>query len=347
MISNYRFLGRTGIQVSPLALGTMNFGSYGRVSSADGAEIINRALESGINAIDTADVYSYTEAETIVGDALASRKDRADIVLATKFSRPLDEDPNHRGSSRRWIKRAVESSLRRLKTDYIDIYYAHRPDEDADLEETVDALANLVHEGKILYYGTSTFPSSQVVEAQWLGRSRGVRPSVEQPPYSILVRHGEREMLPTAIQYRLGTMVWSPLAGGWLSGHYRQADKDPEWQRWKNPLRHDPELQANRVKADAVRQLQTVADEAGLTLLQLAIGFVLEHPAVTSAIVGPRTMEQLSSYLDACDVHLGDDILDAIDEIVPPGTTLSQGDLGDTPPAIAKPELRRRHYRKV
>ncbi|MDI9979596.1 aldo/keto reductase [Rhodococcus sp. IEGM 1307] len=346
MSSNYRVLGRTGVRVSPLTLGTMNFGSYGRVSAADGAELIYRAVDAGINMIDTADVYSYTEAEEIVGNALANSGKRDDIVLATKFNRALDKDPNHRGNSRRWIKLAVEASLRRLKTDYIDIYYAHRPDEDTELEETIDALVDLVREGKIRYYGTSTFPSGQIVEAQWLGRSRGVRPTVEQPPYSILVRHSERDTLPTAMQYKLGTLVWSPLAGGWLSGHYRQAEKDPGWQRWKNPLRHDPELEVNKTKADVVRQLQAVADDAGLTLLQLAIGFVLEHPGVTSAIIGPRTVEQLLPYLDTPEIVLDNDTLDAIDEIVPPGVTLSPGDVGDIPPAIAQRKLRRRHYRK-
>ncbi|MFI7190257.1 aldo/keto reductase [Nocardia nova] len=346
MVNNYRVLGRTGVRVSRLTLGTMNFGSYGRVSPAEGTELILRAIDAGINVIDTADIYSHTEAEEIIGHALKASGKRDDIVLATKFNRPLDKDPNHGGNSRRWIKLAVEASLRRLQTDYLDIYYAHRPDEDTALEETVDTLVDLVREGKIRYYGTSTFPPSQIVEAQWLGSSRGIRAAVEQPPYSILVRHCERDLLPTALRHGLGTFVWSPLAGGWLSGNYRQARKDSQWQRWQNPLRHDPELEVNKAKAEAVARLQAVADDAGLTLLQMAIGFALEHPAVTSAIIGPRTADHLQSYLDAADIVLGDDVLDAIDRIVPPGTTLSPGDLGDIPSAVLHQTARRRRDRK-
>lgn len=345
MFDNYRVLGSSGVRISPLTLGTMNFGSYGRVTASEGAQLIDRAIERGINVIDTADIYSYTESEDIIGQALAANRRRDDIVLATKFNRPLGGDPNHGGSSRRWIKHAVEASLRRLQTDHIDIYYAHRPDDDTDLEETIDALVDLVREGKILYYGTSTFPAAQIADAQWLGKARLVRPSVEQPPYSILVRHSEMELLPAAQRYRLGTFAWSPLAGGWLSGNYRHPAPDDGWQRRKNQLRHNPDLEVNKNKAEAVRLLQEIAHDAGLTLLQLAIGFVLEHPGVTSAIVGPRTTEQLDQYCDASQVKLSGDVLDAIDHIVPPGMTLSPGDRGDTPAGIA-PDQRRRRDRK-
>jgi len=320
----------------------MNFGSYGKVSLEDGGRLIKRAVEVGINVIDTADVYSHTESEEIIGHSLASH-DRDDIVLATKFHHPIDENPNHRGSSRRWIALAVEGSLRRLQTDYIDIYYAHRPDTDTELEDTVDALVDLVRAGKIRYYGTSTFPSAQVVEAQWIGRARGVRPAVEQPPYSILAREAENALFPVTQQYGIGTFVWSPLAGGWLSGSYRKETKDSSWQRWSNPLRHDTELGVNIAKAAAVERLTEVADQAGLTMIELALGFVLEHPAVTAAVVGPRTIEQLNDQLKAWNTVLGHDVLDAIDQIVQPGVTLSTGDLGYIPPAITRSDLRRRH----
>ncbi len=342
MVDEYRVLGRTGVRVSTLALGTMNFGSYGRVSAADGAQLIARAIDGGINLIDTADVYSRTEAESIVGDALATSGRRDDVVLATKFHHPIDDHPDHRGSSRRWINRAVEGSLRRLQTDHIDVYLAHRPDENTELEETIDALVDLVRAGKIRAYGTSTFPAAQVVEAQWLGRARGVRPSVEQPPYSILARHVEGDLLPVTEQYGMGTMVWSPLAGGWLSGRYRQEGKDSSWTRWANPLRHDMSLDVNQAKAAAVQRLEKIAAEAGLTLIQLALAFVLEHPGVTTAIVGPRTIEQLEPQLEARGVRLGREVLDAIDDVVAPGVTISPGDLGYTPPSLARPELRRR-----
>ena len=342
LTDKYRVLGRTGVRVSPIALGTMNFGSYGRVSAEDGDRVIRRALDAGINVIDTADVYSHTESETIIGNSLA-HLERDDIILATKFHHPVDEHPNHRGSSRRWIGLAVERSLRRLQTDYIDIYYAHRPDTEVELEESIDALVDLVRAGKIRYYGTSTFPSAQVVEAQWFGRARGVRPAVEQPPYSILARGAESTLFPVTQQYGIGTFVWSPLAGGWLSGKYRNEAKDPSWQRWSNPLRHDPELEVNLAKAAAVKRLTKVASDAGLTMIELALGFVLEHPAVSAAIVGPRTVEQLNDQLKAWNTVLEQDVLDAIDQIVHPGVTLSDGDLGYIPPAISDKNLRRSH----
>lgn len=343
MTSNYRVMGRTGLRVSPLALGTMNFGSYGKVSADDGAKLIGHAIDGGINVIDTADVYSHTEAETIVGDALALSGMRDEIVLATKFHHAVDEDPNHRGNSRRWITHAIDASLRRLRTDHIDIYYVHRPDDDTDLEDTIDTLVDLVRAGKILYYGTSTFPTAQIVEAQWLGRTRGVRPTVEQPPYSLLTRHIERDLLPVAQHYGLGTFVWSPLAGGWLSGHYRQEQRDPSWQRWKNASRHDLALDANQAKAAAVARYQEIANGAGLQLIELALAFVLEHPGVTSAIIGPRTPEQLIPQLKAGEIVLSADVLDAIDAVVAPGVTVSAGDLGYTPTALVESALRRRH----
>lgn len=337
-----RVLGRTGVRVSALALGTMNFGSYGRVTADEGSRLIGRAFESGINVIDTADVYSHTEAEAIVGASLAALGHRDDVVLASKFHHPIDDNPSHRGSSRRWINQAVEGSLRRLRTDYLDIYYAHRPDDDTALEETVDALVDLVRAGKVRYFGTSTFPAAQVVEAQWLGRMRGVAPTVEQPPYSILARGIERDLLPVTQEYNVGTFVWSPLAGGWLSGRYRLESRASDWQRWANPLRHDVSLDVNRAKAMALRKLEALSERSGLSLIQLALGFVLSHPGVTSAVIGPRTIEQLVPQLDAAAVVLDTEILDAIDDIVPPGVTLSPGDLGYIPPSIARADLRRR-----
>lgn len=339
----YRPLGRTGVQVSPLTLGAMMFGRWGNPDHDDSVRIIHRALDAGINVIDTADVYSRGESEEIVGKAIRGRRD--DVVLATKFHGAMhDDDPNQAGSSRRWIVREVEASLRRLGTDHVDLYQVHRPRPDVDVDETLGALTDLVRQGKVRYIGTSTFLPSQIVEAQWVAeRRQRERPVTEQPPYSILAREVERDVLPTAEKYGLGVLPWSPLAGGWLSGRYRRGEALPTSSRLqRQPARHDPEHPDNAVKLDAVHRLTDLADEAGLSVIHLALAFVLRHPAVSSAIIGPRTLEQLESQLGAVDVTLTDDVLDRIDEIVPPGTTINDADRGYAPPALTDAALRRR-----
>ncbi len=339
----YRILGRTGVSVSKLCLGAMMFGPWGDPDHENGIRTIHRALDAGINFIDTADVYSQGESEEIVAKALAGGR-REDIVLATKFHGSMGEDPNHQGSSRRWIIHEVENSLRRLKTDWIDLYQVHRPRTDTDVEETLSALTDLVHQGKVRYIGSSTFPASQIVEAQWVARDRHLQRFVtEQPPYSILVRHTEADVLPTCARHGMGVLTYSPLAGGWLSGRWRK-DTDlptpsPARQRLAN--RYDMSLPVNQRKLDAAEALGQLADEAGLTLIEMAIAFVLNHPAVTSAIIGPRTIEQLESQLPAADVVLDDALLDRIDEIVTPGTLINPADSSFQNPAL-EPAVRRR-----
>lgn len=340
--STYRNLGTTGVKVSPLTLGAMMFGAWGNTDHDNCVRIIHRALDAGINVIDTADVYARGESEEIVGKALKSRRD--DVVLATKFHGAMDDDdPNQSGSSRRWIIREVESSLRRLRTDHIDLYQVHRPRPEIDIDETLGALTDLVRQGKIRYFGTSTFLPSQIVEAQWVAEKRQrERPVSEQPPYSILAREVERDVLPTAQKYGIGVLPWSPLAGGWLSGRYRRGEEAPTSSRiQRQPARHDPTSPENATKLEAVYQLTDLADQAGLSLIHLALAFVLEHPAVSSAIIGPRTMEQLESQLGVEKVSLSRDILDRIDEIVPPGTTINEADRGYAPPALVEAALRR------
>lgn len=340
-MTTYRPLGRTGVQVSTLTLGAMNFGAWGNPDHDESVAIIHRALDAGVNVIDTADVYSRGESETIVGKALKGRRD--DVVLATKVHGRLSDEVNHAGNSRRWIVREVEDSLRRLQTDHVDLYQVHRPEPGTDVEETLSALDDLVRAGKVRYVGTSTFLGSQIVEAQWVARDRRlVRPVTEQPPYSILARGVEREILPLAIEHGLGVLPWSPLAGGWLSGRPVGADAPVSPRIARQPGRHDPSLPENVAKAEAVHALTKVAEAVGLTLVQLALGFVLEHPAVTSAIIGPRTPEHLDAALAAFDVRLPADVLDEIDAIVPPGTTLNAADAGWTPPSLTDPTLRRR-----
>jgi aryl-alcohol dehydrogenase-like predicted oxidoreductase len=337
-----RVLGTTGVRVSPLCLGAMMFGAWGNRDHDDSIRIIDRAIDAGINFIDTADVYSAGESEQIVGKALAGK--RENIVLATKAHASMGDDPNMRGSSRRWLVREVENSLRRLNTDYIDLYQVHRPDPSADIDETLGALTDLIRAGKILYAGSSTFPASEIVEAQWTAERRGRERFVcEQPPYSILVRGVEAEILPTCQKYGMGVIPWSPLAGGWLSGKYRKdAEIEVSHRAQRLPQRYDLSVPGNQAKLDAADALANVADKAGLTLVNLAIAFVLNHPAVTAPIIGPRTMEQLETQLEAADVVLSADVLDEIDKIVPPGTNLNQADRGYETPALAKPGLRRR-----
>ncbi|WP_329455627.1 aldo/keto reductase [Streptomyces sp. NBC_01497] len=341
-MTEYRPFGRTGVQVSPLCLGTMMFGSRGNPDHDDSIRIIHRALDSGINFIDTADVYSRGESETIVGKALAGGR-RDDVVLATKFHGDMDDGINHRGNSRRWIFQEVENSLRRLGTDWIDLYQVHRPEPGTDIDETLGALSDLVRQGKIRYIGTSTYQPSEIVQAQWTAERRGRERVVsEQPPYSLLVRGIEREMLPVAQQYGMAVIPWSPLAGGWLSGRYRKGAEQPSSSRADQGVRFDIGAAENAAKLAAADALAQLADEAGMSLVRLALAFVLEHPAITSAIIGPRTMEQLETQLGADRIRLGQDVLDRIDEIVPPGTNLSQRDVGYTPPSLSDAGLRRR-----
>jgi aryl-alcohol dehydrogenase-like predicted oxidoreductase len=340
----HRPLGRTGVSVSKLCLGAMMFGDWGTKDHDESIRIIHRALDAGINFIDTADVYSQGESEVIVGKALAGGR-RDDVVLATKFHGAMGEDPNRQGSSRRWIIREVEESLRRLGTDRIDLYQVHRPDPGTDIEETLGALTDLVHQGKVRYLGSSTFPPSTIVEAQWAARDRQLQRFVcEQPPYSILVRGVEAEVLSTCVRYGMGVIPWSPLAGGWLSGRYRKdADQRAPFSAARRRLaqRFDLSLPANQHKLEAAEALAQLAEEAGLSLIELAIAFVLNHPAVTAAIIGPRTMEQLESQLPAADVVLEEALLDRIDGIVPPGTNLNPADGGWASPAL-QPAARRR-----
>jgi aryl-alcohol dehydrogenase-like predicted oxidoreductase len=330
----YRTLGRTGIKVSPYALGALALGtSIGNPDQDDSVRIIHKALDAGINFIDTADAYG--ESEVVVGKALEGRRDG--VVLATKFSRPVGDDPNHQGASRRWIMTAVENSLRRLQTDYIDLYQVHRPDPATDIEETLSALSDLIHSGKVRAVGTSAMPASDIIEAQWVAERRGLeRFRTDQPPYSILSRGIEREVLPVAQRYGMGILVWGPLGQGMLTGRVRKGQQTD--LRRAHIFRH---LNDER-RIDAVEQLIPLADKAGLPLTHLALAFAIAHPGVTSAIIGPHTMEQLDDLLAAADVTLTDDILDQIDEIVPPGTDVGPLDQAYLPPALLNPGLRRR-----
>ena len=346
----YRSLGRTGMQVSPLCLGAMMFGAWGEPDHDISIKIIHRALDAGINFIDTADVYSQGESEEIVGKALAGGL-RDEVIVATKVHGQMGVaagergDPNKRGNSRRWIMHEVENSLRRLQTDWIDLYQIHRPDPETDVEETLGALTDLQRQGKIRAFGSSTFPAHEIVEAQWVAERRGLSRFVtEQPPYSILVRGIEADMLPVAQKYGMGVIPWSPLGGGWLTGRYRKGRDLPESTRAQRvPGRYDMSKPANQAKLDAVEELALLAEDAGMTLIHLAVAFTLTHPAVTAPIIGPRTMEQLESQLGAVDVSLSEDILDRIDKIVPPGFTLNrESDSGYLPPALREPSLRRR-----
>ncbi|MGH3504515.1 MAG: aldo/keto reductase [Nocardioidaceae bacterium] len=330
----YRTLGRTGIKVSPYALGTLMFAtSIGNPDHDDSARIIHKALDAGINVIDTADAYG--DSEEVVGKALKGQRDN--VVLATKVSRPTGDDPNQQGASRRWIVTAVENSLRRLQTDHIDLYQIHRPDPDTDIEETLSALSDLIHSGKVRAIGASTTPASDIIEAQWVAERRGLqRFHTEQPPYSILNRGIEREVLPIAQRYGMGTLVWGPLAQGLLTGRVRKGQR--------NELRRAGFLQHlnDERRLGAVEQLIPLAEEAGMPLTHLATAFTIAHPGVTSAIVGPRTMNHLDDLLTGLDVTLTDDVLDRIDEIVPPGTDVGALDQAYVPPALQRSNLRRR-----
>lgn len=320
-----RLLGRTGVSVSPLCLGAMMFGPWGNDDRDDATRIIHRALDAGINFVDTADVYSGGVSEEIVGQALKGRRD--EIFLATKFFMPMSENPNARGGSRLWIMREVENSLRRLRTDHIDLYQVHRPSPHTDVEETLGALTDLVRQGKVRYIGSSSYSGSQIVEAQWASRERNLERFVtEQPPYSILVRGIEEDVLPTVRRYGMGTLSYSPLSGGWLSGRWRENSASVPASQARPGARFDMSVEANQRKLTVVEDLALLAEQAGMSLIEMAIAFVLNHPGITSAIIGPRTTEQLETYLPAADLTLPADVLDRIDKIVAPGVTVNPED---------------------
>jgi aryl-alcohol dehydrogenase-like predicted oxidoreductase len=336
----YRQLGHTGVQVSTLCLGTMLFGPWGNRDHDESIRIIHRALDAGVNFVDTADVYAQGESEQIVGKALRGRRD--DVVLATKFHGPMGDDRNRRGNSRRWIMRAVDDSLRRLGTDWIDLYQVHRPEPDTAIDETLGALTDLVRAGKVRYLGSSTFPAHAIVAAQWTAQRRGRERFVcEQPPYSMLVRGIEADVLPVCRSHGMGVIAWSPLAGGWLSGR-ADVTKPGSNRAERIPARFDMTIPANQAKLEAAGKLAEVARDAGMDPIHLALGFVVNHPAVTAAIIGSRTMEQLESQLGAADVDLDAAVLDRIDAIVPPGTNLNPADAGYTPPSLTDVSQRRR-----
>jgi aryl-alcohol dehydrogenase-like predicted oxidoreductase len=333
---HYRTLGKTGIKVSPYCLGAMMLGAVGNPDHNDCIRIIHKALDAGINFIDTADFYSRGESEEIVGKALKGRRDN--VVLVSKANLPMGTDPNQQGNSRRWLTRAIDDSLRRLQTDYIDLYMVHRPAPDTDIEETLSALTDLMRAGKIRTIGSSTFPVSEIVQAQWVADQRGLaRMRAEQPPYSILNRSIEREVLPICQQYGMGVMVWSPLAMGMLTGRYRKGQ-----QTYSARVKFNPKYMTDEGKLDAVEQLLVVAQDAGLSLTHMAMAFAIAHPGVTCANLGPRTMEQLDDLLAGAKVVLSDEILDKIDAIVPPATDVGPLHATYNPPAVTQVELRRR-----
>jgi aryl-alcohol dehydrogenase-like predicted oxidoreductase len=343
MTIRYRPLGRTGIEVSTHCLGAMMFGSVGNPDHDDCVRIIHAALDHGINFVDTADMYSAGESEEIVGKALRDRRD--DVVLATKVHFQMGEGRNRSGNSRRWILKAVDESLQRLRTDWIDLYQVHRPDPDTDIEETLSALTDLVREGKIRAFGCSTFPAEEIVEAHHVSERRALhRFRTEQPPYSILARGIEADVLPVCQRYGMGVLVWSPLAFGFLSGKYRKnTPVDLSTGRPAlRPAQFDPAIPENAAKLDAVEQLLQLAADIGCTLPQLAVAFTVAHPAVTSAILGPRTMQQLDDLVKGAALTLDDDALDRIDETVAPGTNLYQPSAAFPRPSLADAARRRR-----
>ncbi|HEY0449084.1 aldo/keto reductase [Actinophytocola sp.] len=339
----YRTLGGTGIEVSVHCLGAMMFGSVGNPDHDDCVRIIHTALDEGINFVDTADMYSAGESEEIVGKALAGQRD--DVVLATKVHFPIGDGPNTGGNSRRWIVREVEESLRRLRTDWIDLYQIHRPDHTTDIEETLSALTDLVRAGKIRAFGCSTFPAEDVVEAYHVSTARGLyRFRTEQPPYSLLARGIERSVLPTCQRLGMGVLVWSPLASGFLSGKVRRGQPVDlsAGRAGLNPGRFDESIPGNAAKFDALEKLVALAADLGCTLPELAVAFSAAHPGVTSVIVGPRTMDQLTATLKGASLTLDDAVLDRIDEIVAPGEDLYRADGAWLPPSLADVSRRRR-----
>ncbi len=337
-----RLLGRSGVSVSKLCFGAGMFGYFGNEDETDCTRMVHHAIDAGINYFDTSDVYSHGESESLLGKALKGR--RHDVVLATKFGLPMTTNPNQRGNSRRWIVREVEQSLTRLGTDYIDLYQVHRPDAATDIDETLSALSDLVRAGKVRLLGSSTFPAEQIVEAQWVADARGrERFRVEQPPYSIFARRIEADVLPTCQRYGMGVVVWSPLSQGWLTGKWRRGQKPNDTNRDKlQPHLYDMTRADNARKLELIEQLSDVADAAGISLMHMAIAFTCAHPAVSASIIGPRTYEQLDGLLAGADIVLSNEVLDAIDAIVAPGTTVSHDDDGYIAPEIADKTLRRR-----
>ncbi len=320
----YRHLGRTGASVSPLCLGTMMFGQRGNSDHADCVRIIHRALDAGINFVDTANVYSSGESEEIVGEALRGRRDQ--VVLATKVHGAMGPGPNDSGNSRIHIMREVENSLRRLQTDYIDLYQIHRPEPETPIDETLRALDDLVRSGKVRYIGSSTYAAWELVESYWVAdRDHLTRFTCEQPPYSIFVRGIERDVLPVCEKYGTGVIPWSPLNRGWLAGKYRKGmEIDPQSRVGRNdPFIDQPDSAVGQKKLELVEQLVTMAEEIGANLAQYALAWTLTNPVVTAPIIGPRTMEHLQDNLKALDVTIPAEHLSRIDEMVPPGTDLS------------------------
>jgi aryl-alcohol dehydrogenase-like predicted oxidoreductase len=343
MTMRYRALGATGIEVSVHCLGAMMFGFVGNPDHDECVRIIHAALDQGINFVDTADMYSAGESEEIVGKALRGRRD--DVVLATKVHFQMGEGRNRSGNSRRWIIKEVEESLKRLQTDWIDLYQIHRPDYSTDIEETLGALSDLVHQGKIRAFGCSTFPAEEIVEAHQVAERRGLqRFRTEQPPYSLLARGIEAAVLPVCQRYRMGVLTWSPLAFGFLTGRYRKGQSiDLSTGRAAlAPDRFDPSIPQNAAKLEIVEQLVELAESIGCTLPELAVAFTVAHPGVTSVIVGPRTMEQLDGLLKGASLTLDDATLDRIDEIIPPGTNIYDPNGSWSLPALSDPALRRR-----
>ncbi len=342
----YRTLGRTGIEVSTLSLGTMMLGAWGNTDEAECHRIIHAALDAGVNLVDTADVYAFGQSEEILGRALKGRRDQ--VVLATKANSPMPGDAadrNRGGNSRVWVMRAVEASLRRLDTDYVDLYQIHRPDPRTDIDETLGALSDLVRQGKVRVIGSSSFPAEQIVEAQWTAERRGRERFVtEQLSYSILARHAEQATLPTAARYGLGVLAWSPLNGGWLSGKYRAGGEPPADSRALTNGDHFDFRTAGvrERKLGLVEELVKVAADEGCSLIHLALAFVLNHRAVTTAILGPRTFEHLTGQLGAGDLTLSAETLDRIDALVAPGTDINPEDVGYAPPELLDATLRRR-----
>jgi len=339
----YRPLGTSGAVVSTYALGTMTFGA--EADEATSHRILDDYVAAGGMFVDTADVYAFGESEEILGRALKGRRD--DVVLVSKFHNEMPGDPldrNRRGNSRRWIMRAVERSLRRLGTDHLDVYLVHRPDPQTDIDETLGALSDLVHAGKVRAIGTSSFPAEQIVEAQWAAQRRGREQfSVEQLSYSVLARHAEAGTLPTAQRHGMGVMVWSPLNGGWLTGKYRAGNEPAADSRAMTNAEHfdfgDRAVRARKLAA--VEALVGIAADEGCSLVHLALRFVLAHPGVSSAIMGPRTHEQLLGQLGAAEAPLSVDALDRIDTLVAPGSVLNVADVGYMPPSLEDPALRR------
>ncbi len=323
-----RRLGHSGIEVSTLALGTMMFGAWGNTDESECHRMVDLALDAGITLIDTADIYDAGVSEHIVGDAIRGRRDK--VVLATKVGNPMSDDPTHRGLSRRWIVQACEASLRRLDVDHIDLYQMHRPDPATPVDETLAAFDDLVRSGKVRAIGTSTFTAAELDDLHRCADMRGfTRPTSEQPPYSVLARGADASVLPWCAERDVGAIVWAPLNGGWLTGKYQDGAGELDSRARRTPEHFDHADDAVRArKVLLVDRLQAIASDAGMSLVQLGLAFVLAHPAVTSAIVGPRRPDQLKQLLAAGHLDLPADVLAAIDGVVAPGENVNPHDAG-------------------